>query len=73
MSNPRDEDDVVAELKIQVRRSGAMSVAGCIHEEAYALAMLESARESIKSHNARQRLNGGQAVIVPPENRLIGS
>lgn len=59
------DDDVTAELRIQVRRNGAMSVAGCIQQEAYAIAMLDAARESIRSHNRRQ-INGG-GLILPPE------
>ena len=63
--------DVVAQLVISVRRNGAMSVAGCIHEEAYALAMLESARDVVKSHNARRRINEGGAQALAPESSLV--
>lgn len=62
------DDDVTAELRIQVRRNGAMSVAGCIQQEAYAIAMLDAARESIRSHNRRQ-INGA-GLILPPERAL---
>ena len=57
----RDED-TVAELRLRVRRSGAMSVEGCITDEAYALSMLDAARDSIKSHNKRIQEKG---IIIP--------
>lgn len=59
------DDDVVAVLELKVRRNGAMSVAGCINEEAYALAMLDNARDTIRRHNAKQKINGGGSVIIP--------
>lgn len=65
----RDED-VVAELRIQVRRSGAMSVTGCIHEERYALAMLDSARDSIKAHN-RRAINSAAGLILPAHDNAL--
>lgn len=72
MSDPAVRDDeVVAELVIRVCRNGAMSVAGCIHQEAYALAMLDSARQSIKSHNARQIINGGGQLILPAHDNAM--
>lgn len=59
------DDDVVAVLELKVRRNGAMSVAGCINQEAYALAMLDNARDTIKRHNAKTKINGGAQLIVP--------
>jgi hypothetical protein len=56
------DDDTVCYLLIQVRRNGAMSVAGHINNEAYALAMLEQAKETVRSHAMRRR----GALIVPP-------
>ena len=63
--NEQREDDVVAELRIRVRRDGAMSVAGCIQEEAYALAMLEHAKDTIRQYSARQRINKGDVLMTP--------
>jgi hypothetical protein len=65
----RDPDDihgdaVVFALEIKVRRNGAMSVAGGIQNEQYALAVLDAARQSIKSHNARGKIEG-TGLIVP--------
>ena len=58
-------DDVVAEIRICIRRNGSMSTAGCIENEAVALAMIDNARDAIKNHNARKRINGGGTLIVP--------
>jgi len=73
LDHARDPDDlhgdaVVFALEIKVRRNGAMSVAGSIFEEAYALAALDAAKQSIKDHNARRRLDQGGSVIVPPHD-----
>jgi hypothetical protein len=59
-------DDVVAQLVIAVRRNGAMSVEGCINNESYALAMLDNARDTIRNHNLKRKINGGGAIIIPP-------
>lgn len=66
----RDPDDlygetIVAYLKISVRRNGSMSTEGCIDQEAYALAMLDNARQSILNYNQRKRLNDGKVLITP--------
>lgn len=53
MSDIRD-DDVLASLIIKVHRSGAMSVAGDIHEEQFALSMIDAARDSVRSHHLRK-------------------
>jgi hypothetical protein len=59
------DDDVVARLVIAVRRNGAMSVEGCINDEPYALAMLDNAKDTIKSHNMRRRMSLGGKIIIP--------
>lgn len=64
-------DAVIAVLEIKVRRNGAMSVAGSINDEVYALAMLDSARDSIKSHNARGRKQ--TALILPAHDTALAS
>lgn len=58
------DDEVIAVLEIKVRRNGAMSVAGSINDERYALAMLDSAKDSIKAHNRRNR--GEQSQLILP-------
>ena len=76
MSYSKDIDDLdgetkVAVLEIAVRKNGSMSVAGCINNEQYALAMLDNARDTIKRHNARNKINGGGAVIIPAHDTGI--
>lgn len=80
MSNyTRDPDDlhgdtVVAFLEIKIRRNGAMSVGGSITDEVAAVAMLQSAIESVKNYHARQRLMGGAQIIVPcSDTALVGT
>jgi hypothetical protein len=75
MSHDRDNDDlhgdaVVAFIAIKVRRNGAMSVEGCIDEEAYALAMIDTARDTIRNHNQRKRINGG-GLIIPAHDTAL--
>jgi hypothetical protein len=57
---PTDED-IVATIVVRIRRSGAMSVAGDIQDENAAIAMLDAARDSVRSYHMRQR--GG--LIIP--------
>ncbi len=64
-------DDIVFSLRIDVRRNGAMSVAGNINHEAYALAVLDEARQSIKSHNSKTRIGEGGLIIPPHDRGLI--
>lgn len=58
------DDGTIFRLEIRVRRNGAMSVAGDILQEAYALQVLDAAKQTIKDHNARRKLaNGGKAIV----------
>lgn len=58
-------DEPVAIIRIAVRRNGAMSVEGCINDERYALAMLDAAKDSVRNHNARQRMQRVGGLILP--------
>ena len=50
-----------------------MSVAGCIDDERYAIAMLDAAKDSVRNHNARRRLQQPQGLIIPAnESPLYG-
>lgn len=60
-ATPGDED-VMASLTLRIHKSGAMSVAGDIHDERFALTMLDAARDSIKSHHRRINERG---LIIP--------
>ena len=66
-------DDVVAEIVISVRRNGAMSVAGAINDEYYAIAMCDNAKDAIKSHHVRTKLNANSPVIIPPSYTGLAS
>jgi hypothetical protein len=55
------DDDVLARLTITVHRSGAMSVAGDIHDQQFALSMIDAARDSVRSHHLRQ----SGSLIIP--------
>lgn len=74
----RDPDDlfgdtVVFELVIQIRRNGAMSVAGSINDLEYAKIVLESAKDTLNTYHARKRL-GHDSIIVPAyDTALIGT
>ena len=59
------DEDVVAELRIRIRRDGAMSVAGCINEKDLALAMCDQARECITNNADRQKLQSQSGLIIP--------
>lgn len=63
------DDDVVAQIKIAVHRNGAMSVAGCIDEEMFAIACLQQAIQTVKDHNMRRRMakiHSNQIDLVVP-------
>ena len=62
------DDDIVAYLKIAVRRNGAMSVEGNIEDEVFAKAMLDAARDSVTNHHNKINNSG---LILPPTNELI--
>ena len=63
-------DDVMAELKVRIHRSGAMSVSGAIHDEKYALSMLEAARDSIINHHRKGR-NLAAGLILPAHDNPL--
>lgn len=60
MSNQERDDDVMAQITVTVHRSGAMSVAGDIHDEQFALTMIDAARDSVRSHHLRKH---GELII----------
>jgi hypothetical protein len=61
------DDDVLATIVVRVHRSGAMSVAGDIHEEQFALSMIDAARDSVRSHHLRKK---GEIIIPAHETGL---
>jgi hypothetical protein len=75
----RDPDDlygdtVVASLEIKLRRNGAMSVGGSITDEAYALHLLDTARDTVRNYHNQQRLGLRSTLIVPAyDTSLVGT
>lgn len=55
------DDDVMAQITITVYRSGAMSVAGDIHDENFALTLIDAARDSVKSRQFQLKKH----LIIP--------
>lgn len=55
------DDAPVARIELTVRRSGAMSVAGTIDNQAYALAMLANAADAIRNYHTRKK----SQLIIP--------
>jgi hypothetical protein len=62
-----DDSDVMAQLTITVYRSGAMAVAGDIHDETFALSLIDAARDSVRSHHLRKH---GELIIPAGSARL---
>lgn len=61
MTGELRDDDVLATITVRVHRSGAMQVAGDIHDEKFALSMIDAARDSVRSYHLRQK----GAIIIP--------
>ena len=59
-------DAVIFKIEICVRRNGSMSTAGNIENMPYALAMLDNARDAIRSYHARKRT--GSKLVVSSED-----
>lgn len=60
MVNYEEADPVVAYLQIDIRRSGALSVAGSIDNERYAVSALQGAIDAVKSHHSKVK-----TLIIP--------
>jgi hypothetical protein len=72
----RDPDDLygdqtVAVIEVRIRRNGAMSVAGSINDEAYAVAMLQHAIDSVRDHNARKHLGERGGLLISAKDTGI--
>jgi len=55
-----DDNDIMAQITVTVYRSGAMSVGGDIHDEKFALTLIDAARDSVHSHHLRKH---GELII----------
>lgn len=62
-----DDSDTMAQMTITVFRSGAMSVSGDIHDETFALSLIDAARDSVKSHHLRKH---GELIIPAGSARV---
>ena len=60
----------MASLTVTVYRNGSMSVGGNIEDEAYALAMVDAARDSIINHHRKGR-NIGAGLILPAHDNPL--
>jgi hypothetical protein len=58
-------ETVVAEIVIQLRRNGAMSVAGNINDEAFGIYLIDTAKDTLRNYHARLRLGQVGGLIVP--------
>jgi hypothetical protein len=75
-SDPDDAhgDTVVAEIVIQLRRNGCMSVAGSITDEVYARHLLDTARDTLTNYHIQQKLGNRSPIIVPAyDTSLVGT
>lgn len=65
---------VVAEIKIRMSRDGACRVEGAITDHAFALFMLDTARDVVNRYHDRAKLMDGKAIIVPAyDTALVGT
>ena len=65
---------VVAEIKIRMSRDGACRVEGAITDRAFALFMLDTARDVVNRYHDRAKLMDGKAIIVPAyDTALVGT
>lgn len=67
-------DTVVAEIVIQLRRNGAMSVAGSITDETYARYLLDTARDTLTNYHLQRRAGLRSPLVVPAhDTALVGT
>jgi hypothetical protein len=65
---------VVCRITLVMDRAGNMKVEGSITDEEFALLMLDTARDVVKSYHARRRAGTGCALIVPAnDTALVGT
>jgi len=62
-------DRIMARLTIIVYQSGAMSVGGNIEDRAYALALIDGARDAVINHHAKIEAKGG--LIMPAHDNPL--
>lgn len=81
-SNTRDAVDLddlhgdtpVACIEIVLLRSGMMRLAGSITDEKFTQHMLDTAKETLRSYHAKQKLGQRSQIIVPADDTsLVGT
>mgnify|MGYP003440407155 CR=1 FL=1 len=79
MKGPQDMDElhgatVVAHIDIRMDRAGNMRLAGSITDEAFAMFMLDTAKETLRNYHVQQKLGNRSAIIVPAyDTALVGT
>ena len=64
----------VATVTISLERSGLMKVEGSITDEKFVLYMLDTARDTMKSYHAKQKLGQRSPIIVHAnDTALVGT
>lgn len=65
---------VVCQIGLTLDRMGNMRVDGSITDEKFALFMLDTARDVVKSYHARRRAGTGSQLFVPAyDTALVGT
>ncbi len=64
-------DTVVAEIVIQLRRNGCMSIAGSITDEKFAKRMLDTARETLTNYHIQRHRGNRSSLVVPPYDTAL--
>lgn len=65
---------VVCRIGLEMDRAGNMRVDGSITDEAFALFMLDTARDVVRSYHAKRRAGTGSPLFVPAnDTALVGT
>lgn len=65
---------LVCRITIEMDRMGNVKVEGSITDEEFALLMLDTARDTVKSYHGRRKAGTGSQIIVPAnDTALVGT
>lgn len=65
---------LVCRITIEMDRMGNVKVDGSITDEEFALLMLDTARDVVKSYHAKRKAGTGSPIIVPAnDTALVGT
>lgn len=65
------DDSVVAEIQIQLRRNGCMSIGGSITDEKFAKSMLDTAKDTLTNYHIQRRNGNRSSLVVPPYDTAL--